>query len=334
MPWLDTPSRLRLVRGSGMTSASFLDAGNRGRHVIEFKELGKEDKPVLDRFFRARYYENSHLNFTNLFMWRTPYHIRWAVEGDVLYMVNEWEGKLSARQPFGPEEKWREGVEKFLAYFRAQGQTLSFMGLEKDFAQFLASYESASFAVTDDRDNADYVYLAEKLITLAGRKLHSKKNHLNAFHKLYPQAEYLPITRELIPACRKELESWYQLRAAELDADPFIGYERAAIHEIFDNYEDFALKGGVIRIDGRVVAFTFGEQLNRDTAVIHVEKADPNVRGAYPAINQGFVSHAWSDRTYINREEDMGLPGLRKAKESYKPVKMIEKFNAVYKGEK
>ena len=266
-------------------------------------------------------------------MWRTPYHIRWAEEDNVLYMVNEWEGKLSALQPFGPEEKWREGVEKFLTYFRAQGQPLSFMGLEKDFAQFLESYEGASFDVTDDRDNADYVYLAEKLITLSGRKLHSKKNHLNAFHKLYPQAEYLPITQELIPACRKELESWYKLRAAELDEDPFIGYERAAIHEIFDNYEAFALKGGVIRIDGRVVAFTFGEQLNSDTAVIHVEKADPNVRGAYPAINQGFVEHAWSDMTYINREEDMGLPGLRKAKESYKPVKMIEKFNAVLKGE-
>ena len=81
-------------------------------------------------------------------------------------------------------------------------------------------------------------------------------------------------------------------------------------------------------LDGKIIAFTFGEQLNSDTAVIHVEKADPNIRGAYPAINQGFVAHEWSRMTYINREEDMGLEGLRKAKESYKPVKMIEKFNA------
>ena len=122
------------------------------------------------------------------------------------------------------------------------------------------------------------------------------------------------------------------MRSEDLQNDPFIGYERAAIHEVFDNYEAFQLKGGVIRIDGRVVAFTFGEALNTDTAVIHVEKADPNVRGAYPAINQGFVEHAWSNMTYINREEDMGLPGLRKAKESYKPEKMIEKFNATVKG--
>ena len=266
-------------------------------------------------------------------MWRTPYHIQWAVEDGVLYMINEFEGQLAALEPFGPVEKWGEATEKLLALFRERKRPLYLMGIEKDYAEFLAGYTGVKFTVTEDRDNEDYVYLAEKLISLSGRKLHSKKNHLNAFHKLYPQAEYLPITQELIPLCRKELESWYHLRAETLreeeqEDDPFIGYERAAIHEIFDNYADFQLKGGVIRIDGRVVAFTFGEQLNDDTAVIHVEKADPSVRGAYPAINQGFVAHAWADMKYINREEDMGLPGLRKAKESYKPEKMIEKFNA------
>lgn len=267
-------------------------------------------------------------------MWRVPYHIQWAVEDDVLYMINEYDGKVAALQPFCAPEKWEAATKNILAFFQERQQPVYLMGLEKDYAAFLreAGQALAPFEVTDDRDNADYVYLAEKLISLSGRKLHSKKNHLNAFHKLYPQAEYLPITKNLIPACRKELESWYAMRKEELEDDPFIGYERAAIHEVFDNYEDFKLQGGVIRIDGRVVAFTFGEQLNTDTAVIHVEKADPNVRGAYPAINQGFVANAWSQMTYINREEDMGLPGLRKAKESYKPEKMIEKFNAVVKG--
>lgn len=302
--------------------------------IIDFKMLEREDKPVLDKFFHARYYENSHLNFTNFYMWRTPYHIQWKVEDDVLYMINEYDGVLASRQPFCEPEKWPEATKKILAFFEEQGRPVYLMGLEKDYAAYLQGegQSLAAFDVKDDRDNADYVYLAEKLITLSGRKLHSKKNHLNAFHKLYPQAEYLPITNDLIPACRKELESWYAMRSEDLQNDPFIGYERAAIHEVFDNYEAFQLKGGVIRIDGRVVAFTFGEALNTDTAVIHVEKADPNVRGAYPAINQGFVEHAWSNMTYINREEDMGLPGLRKAKESYKPEKMIEKFNATVKG--
>ena len=100
---------------------------------------------------------------------------------------------------------------------------------------------------------------------------------------------------------------------------------------MLNNLEDFGLKAGAIFVGGRVVAFTFGEQLNTDTAVIHVERADPEVRGAYPAINQAFVENEWSEMTYINREEDMGIEGLRKAKESYKPVKMIEKFTAKIK---
>ena len=296
--------------------------------AIVFRDLAKEDKPLLDRYCRSNYYENSHLNFTNLFMWREPYHIRLCEENDVLYMTSEWQGQLLALQPLGAEEKMQEAIGRLADYFREQGKPLVFSGVEKFFAKELEFYPEAKFEVKADRDNFDYVYLAEKLISLSGRKLHSKKNHLNAFRKQYPQAEYLPITEEIVTLCKLELNKWYKQRLQEEPDDPFIAYERAAIIEVLNNFRDFELKGGAIRIDQRIVAFTFGEQLNADTAVIHVEKADPEVRGAYPAINQGFVEHEWSHMSYINREEDMGIEGLRKAKESYKPVKMIEKFYA------
>lgn len=296
--------------------------------IIDFHDLTKQDKPLLDRYFRSRYYENSHFNFTYLFMWRIPYHVRWCEENGVLYMTCEWEGTLMAMQPFGPEEKMQEATDRFLAYFQEIGRPLLFVVLESGYAEFLEQYKGASFDIREDRDNFDYVYLAEKLISLSGRKLHSKKNHLNAFRKMYPQAEYLAITEEIIPACRVELESWYQMRLTDEPDDPFIDWERRAILEVFDDYEYFGLRGGAIRLDGRIIAFTFGEQLNTDSVVVHVEKADPNIRGAYPAINQGYVANNWSAMTYINREEDMGHEGLRKAKESYKPEKMIRKFNA------
>lgn len=299
--------------------------------TIEFKDLTKEDKPILDRFYQSGYYENSHFNFTNLYMWREPYHIQMAVEDEVLYLISEWEGKLSALQPIGPAEKMPEAIGKTIAYFREKGKPLCFVGIEASFAKALEEYEGAEFEVRSDRDNFDYVYSSESLIKLAGRKYHSKKNHLNAFRKEYPQAEYLPITEEIITLCKLELNKWYKLRLQDEPDDPFIAYERSAIIEVLNNFQDFGLKGGAIRLDNRIVAFTFGEQLNADTAVIHVEKADPEIRGAYPAINQGFVEHEWSHMTYINREEDMGLEGLRKAKESYKPVKMIEKFCACMK---
>ena len=277
--------------------------------AIVFRELVKEDKPLLDHYCRSHYYENSHLNFTNLFMWREPFQIRICEENDVLYMTSAWQDKLVALQPLGAEEKMQEAIGAF-------------------FAKELEFYPEAKFEIKADRDNFDYVYLAEKLINLSGRKLHSKKNHLNAFRKLYPQAECLPIDDEIITLCKIELNNWYKLRLSDDPEDPFIGWERKAIMEILNDFRYFDLKGGAIRLDGRIIAFTFGEQLNKDTAVIHVEKADPDIRGAYPAINQGFVAHAWSHMTYINREEDMGHEGLRKAKESYKPEKMIEKFNA------
>lgn len=296
--------------------------------MMDFKPLEKGDKGTLDAFFRARYYENSHFNFTNFYMWRVPYQTAWCVEDDVLYMRAIWQGKEFALQPFAPEEKLKEAVEHWLRYFKDKGEPFSMMGIEKSMAEVLEHYEGTPFVVEADRDNFDYVYRAEDLIKLAGRKYHSKKNHLNSFRKIYPEAECVPITPEIITQCKLNINGWYKVRSQEMPDDPFMPIERQAIIEVLNNFEDFHLKGAALMLGARVVAFTFGEPLNKDTAVIHVEKADPEVRGAYPAINQGFVESTWSDMTYINREEDMGIEGLRKAKESYKPVKMIEKFNA------
>ena len=306
----------------------FLSANKRGISIIDFQGLQKEDKPLLDCFFRARYYENSHFNFTNLYMWHEPYKIMWAKEDDVLYMKAEWDGREFAMQPFGPQEKMPAAIRGVCDHFKSQGKPVRFSGVERSFADLLERLDGMDFVVEADRNNFDYVYLAEDLMKLAGRKFHSKKNHLNSFRKNYPEAEYQPITDEIVTQCKLTINGWYKQRAHEIPDDPFIALERQAIIEVLNNFKDFRLKGGAILIGQRVVAFTFGEQLNDDTAVIHVEKADPEVRGAYPAINQAFVEHAWSDMTYINREEDMGIEGLRQAKESYKPVKLIEKFNA------
>ena len=257
-------------------------------------------------------------------------NFRWTVEDDVLYMFSFDEKTFAAWQPIGSNDKMQDAITKFLRFAAENYGELRFMFVvvEKIFADELEKYPNAKFNVTAERDSFDYVYLAQDLINLSGRKFHGKKNHLNAFKKEYPNAQYVPITEEIIPKCRKELNVWYEThKHANLD-DAFICYERAAINEIFDHFDAFKLKGGAILIDGKVVAFTFGEKLNSDTAVIHVEKADSNIRGIYAAINQNFVEHEWSDMIYINREEDMGIEGLRKAKQSYRPIKLIEKFNA------
>ena len=255
---------------------------------------------------------------------------RWATEDDVLYIFSSNEEIFAACQPIGAQDKIQDAITKILqAEEENRGdRQFKFVTVEKSFAEELARYPHAKFNITAERDRFDYVYLAQDLINLSGRKFHRKKNHLNAFRKEYPDAKYLPITEEIIPQCREELNIWYEAHKRINPDNAFIDYERAAINEIFDHFDKFKLKGGTILLDNKVVAFTFGEKLNSDTAVIHVEKAAPNIRGVYAAINQKFIEHEWSDMIYINREEDMGIDGLRQAKESYRPIKLIEKFNA------
>lgn len=255
----------------------------------------------------------------------------WATEDDVLYTFSSNEKIFAAWQPIGAPDKMQDAITKILQVAEEYkgDKKFMFVVVEKIFADELARYPHAKFNINADRNRFDYVYLAQDLINLSGRKFHRKKNHLNAFKKEYPDAKYLPITEEIIPKCREELDIWSETYKREKPDNQFIDYEQAAIHEIFDHFDAFKLKGGAILLDDKVVAFTFGEQFNSDTAVIHVEKAAPNVRGIYAAINQNFVEHEWAEMTYINREEDMGIDGLRQAKESYRPIKLIEKFNAV-----
>mgnify|MGYP003310379236 CR=1 FL=1 len=285
----------------------------------------------MDHFLRAGYNENSQLSFTNLYMWQNLYPVQIAVEDDVMFLTKSVDGDFFALQPIGSKEKMIWAVDKFMEYFQDLGKPLQFFLVDEKFAELLANYPGAEFKLQANRDRFDYVYRSEDLICLAGRKYHSKKNHWNSFWRNFPQARYVPISEENISLCKLELDKWYLRYRQEKPEDSVIEWERDAALEVLNDFSFFEVRGGAILLDGRIVAFTFGEQINKDMAVIHVEKADPTVRGAYPAINQGFVEHEWAHLSYINREEDLGVEGLRKAKESYKPVKMIRKYNAVLK---
>lgn len=296
--------------------------------VIEFKPISKSDKPIFDKLYNLRRHEDSHMNFTNLFMWAEHYDARIAVEDDVLYTLVRHGDSLASFQPLGVDEKMPEAIEKICQHFSNLGAPVIFSSLEKFFVEILEKIPNRSFKITSNEKISDYVYLAEDLIELAGRKYHSKKNNLRGFWKACPTAKYLEITPEILGQCGEELERWYANRS-EYNEDPeYLAHERDAIYKIFDAYQDLNLKGAAIRFGGKIVAFTVGEQINSDTAVIHIEKADPDIRGAYAAINHAFVENEWNHMTYINREEDLGLEGLKRAKESYHPTKLIEKFSA------
>ncbi|MFH1060966.1 MAG: phosphatidylglycerol lysyltransferase domain-containing protein, partial [Pseudomonadota bacterium] len=190
-------------------------------------------------------------------------------------------------------------------------------------AAALARMDGARVSARPDRDQSDYVYASEDLIKLAGNRFHRKKNHLNRFLKTQPH-EYRPLDEGLVAAVLDMQQAWCALR--ECHQDPGLSAEDRAIYEALTNFGRLDYVGGAILVEGRVEAFSLGEPLNPDTAVIHIEKANPELPGIYAAINQRFVAEAWSGMTYINREQDLGLEGLRQAKESYNPHHLVDKY--------
>lgn len=260
-------------------------------------------------------------------MWRKYYHLQWTLEDEVLFI--RYGDKFL--QPFCADENIESAVRKIVAAYKNNpASEYIFINAEKNFVAQLEKISDLSFEFLPQRDRFDYVYSTQDLINLPGRKYHGKKNHLNAFQSQYPSAQYVSdFNDEVKNLCVECLKIWYTEH--DLTEYPALPFERGAIIELLDDFDFFDIKGGAIILGGKVIAFSIGEQLNEDTAVIHIEKADFDIKGAYAAINRQFAAFEWKDIKYINREEDLGISGIRSAKQSYNPVKMIEKFHVKLK---
>ena len=193
---------------------------------------------------------------------------------------------------------------------------------EEHFAQ-LDGWFPGRFEIQYNRDAADYVYETEKLAALAGKKLHGKRNHINKFKNLYPDWTYESLNESNVEECFQMALKWRNQNGCDDDAEK--NAEMCVTLNSLRLYKELGLKGGVLKIGSRIVAFSVGEPLCSDTFVVHIEKAFPDVEGAYPMINQQFVQHECMDYLYVNREEDTGAEGLRKAKLSYRPVFLVNK---------
>lgn len=264
-----------------------------------------------------------------MYMWRKGYGIEWAVVDDYLCIKAGLPGSAPfVLCPFGLDDSRLGGVIDTLAdYFRQNRWTFNLKGVSAEMVASLQQVKPGYFTFRADRDNYDYVYSTEDLINLAGRKYHSKQNHINFFKRNYDY-RYEAITPELIQPCMVSAREWYATHNGS--DDDSLKREFSAIIDVLANFHNLSVKGGAILLDNKVAAFTFGEELNSDTAVIHVEKG-LDVRGLYQVINQEFCRNTWAHLAYVNREEDMGIEGLRKAKMSYHPVNLIKKYSAVVK---
>jgi uncharacterized protein len=293
---------------------------------MTFKPLELGDRAVFRAFLTEDPPQVSELTFTNLFMWRGRNRPIWKEEhGCLIIIMQPQDSQPYGFQPVGSGDK-QAAVELLLDELTGRSPEASLCRVDE---RFVARHvDTDRYDVIEDRDNNDYVYLARELIELPGNRFHKKRNHVNKFIKSYA-FEYRPLDQDLVECFLRLQEDWCELKNCEEDQDLFD--EDRAVYEALIHMEELDFRGGAILIDSRVEAFSLGEHLNPDTVVIHIEKANPRIPGLYAAINQRFCQEAWMEATYINREQDLGVAGLRKAKESYHPHRMIRKFRVTRK---
>lgn len=281
---------------------------------------------MFESYISKTHQRGSECAFSNHYVWRDCYNIYWCIAYDFLLLKVKRYDVDFYLQPFGGRD---EDLLKLIEAIRTseEGKPFEMHGIY-DFTRERFERVLPGLVYEDDRDNWDYVYLREKLASLSGRKLHGQKNHYNAFCKAHPDFVYEPISFANMRECLEFGERWCE---EHKEKDPTVECELYAIQQAFLSFEQLELRGGAIRFDGRIQAFSFGKKINEDTAVLHVEKARSDVRGLYTAITKEFAAHAWEDVTYLNREEDMGIPGLRNAKEALHPEMMIRKYNVYFK---
>lgn len=289
--------------------------------MLQFSKISPKDIEKYNKYREKDPSNASESSFTTLFIWDAYYNLECSENGEFFFLRFNIEGKApSYFFPIGSGDI-KKAVDELSEYATSKNEKLCFRLVSKENKDKLSALYKNRFSVKESRDSFDYVYLTEKMISLSGKKLHSKRNHFNYFLENY-KFEYKKVKdKELLKKCA---EKAYQLVSSKVrNKNPF---ELGAMKNYFDTYFDFNQTGAALEIDGEIAAMSFGEKISEDTALIQIELADENYRGAYQAINKLFCENEWNSLKYVNREEDMGIEGLKKAKMSYQPEFLIEKY--------
>lgn len=287
------------------------------------RPLTLADRDAVSALVREQPRQQSELTFTNLFIWRDAYQLQLSDVGGALAIFS-WRADPEDSFLFPPlgESANADTVRRCLEHMAASGHAAVMpRATEQDLGRL--GIAADQFAIAPDRDNWDYVYLVQDLIELRGNRYHRKRNHLEQFTSQH-QFAYRRLTPDLVPSCRELQDRWCDDKHCDLVAT--LRAESKAVKEVLDNFEALGVTGGCVEIADGIEAFALGELLNPDTVVIHIEKANAAFHGLYQAINRQFLEQEWQHIGYVNREQDLGIEGLRKAKESYYPHHMVEKF--------
>lgn len=291
---------------------------------IAFHRVTRADKSLFERYVVASDIRNCDMSFANIYCWQDTYRSEVAEWGGWLFIRFCYDGEHRAfMQPVG-EGSRRAVVDALTADAAARGENLVMVGLDAEWCEFLAKNYPEQWASYAPRSLSDYIYLTSDLATLPGRKYQPKRNHINHFTSQYSW-RVEPISGANLADCKVVYDRWLAAHCSECRGEVV---EALAVERAFSSFDQLPLSGRILYADERPVAFAYGSAVNHDTFCIHVEKADASVDGASAMINR-LMAEAVADKyRYINREEDMGLAGLRFAKRSYRPVELLSKSTA------
>ncbi len=296
--------------------------------MLNFLPLKTEDKPLYDKYLLACKERGCEYSFANLFLWGRQKAV--IHEGNLAFFC-QFNRKSVYLFPVGGDLK--PTLDAIIADAQKRGIPCRLTGLTQEESVQLEHWYPGQFYIRPDRDSFDYIYSVEDLAELKGKKLQRKRNHCNRFKLLHPGCTATPITDENTPKVLEMLDTWYTRRKA---ADPTASFylEQVAITKALQNRTALGMEGLVLQEKGRIIAMTLGSRLSEDTFDVNFEKAAEGYDGAYAAINREFaryIREKYPEIRWLNREDDLGLEGLRKAKLSYCPDRLIEKYWACLK---
>ncbi|MBT9176379.1 MAG: hypothetical protein DDT20_00692 [Firmicutes bacterium] len=294
--------------------------------MLDFRPLTLADRSWVSPILSQSGFMGSETAFGTLYIWQEAYEKKIAWHDEMLFGCF---GKSACTYFFPYAKDLKRALAALLEDCNSAGKRFRMWGVTEEQAKLMEDAWPDTFHFRFLRANADYIYRSEDLIHLAGRKYHRKRNQLTRFRREH-SFTYEDITPANIAECEKIEREWWLA-----SANPAIGgleRENFALKRSLESFSALDFKGGLIRIAGKPVAFTLGEEINSRAFVVHFEKALAGYEGLYAAINQIFAERRLASFEYINREEDMGIEGLRKAKLSYYPAQILEKAVVTLKG--
>ena len=296
--------------------------------MLEFKKPEISDKPWIDSCLVHANSMNCEYTFGNTFVWSDTYNNEVCHYKDFFICRWDYNGKKAYSLPLG-EGDFTDAVNQIIADAKKHDDIPRIFGVTGSYIQMLQEAFTGKFSYKSSVDFSDYIYLTEKMASLSGKKYHSKRNHVTNFKKNNPDWTFEKLDSGNICECIALHKKWL----SEKDDSDNEEYqdELNAVIKAFENYDELGFIGGLIRVNGVVVAYTMGEpQMSGKCFVSHFEKANAELQDAFAIINQEFTKNCLMDYEYVNREEDLGIEGLRKAKQSYHPEILLEKCMVYY----